>query len=350
MGSSDKQITINITTGTFMRAILILLLLSLLYFIRDIVVLVLFSIVLASGIEPWALWFQKRKLPRILGVVLIYLISISFLAFVFYLVVPPIFSEVSKLSSSIPEYLDSAVQFKTIQNIFPELPESFSSVLLGFADSIKAFLGNLTSGFLQTATSLFGGAFSLLMILVVSFYLSVQEKGIEHFLRVVSPINKEDYVVDLWLRTRNKIGAWLKGQVLLGVLVGMLVYLGLTILGVEYALTLALVAALFELIPVFGATLAAIPAVAVALLASPTLALYVLILYIIIQQFENHLIYPLVVRKIVGVPPILVILSLVVGAKLLGFFGVLLSIPAVVLLMEIFEDMGKQKQLLKQAK
>lgn len=350
MRSSDKQISINITTGTFMRAILILLLLALLYFIRDIVVLVLFSVVLASGIEPWARWFQERKLPRILGVVLIYLAAIVLLAAVFYLVVPPIFSEISELSSSVPAYLDSAVQFKTIQNIFPELPESLSSVLLSFADTAKIFLGNLTSGFLQTATALFGGAFSLVMVIIISFYLSVQEKGIEHFLRVVSPINKEDYVIDLWLRTRTKIGAWLKGQVLLGVLVGVLVYLGLTILGVEYALTLALLAALFELIPVFGATLSAIPAIAVAFLSSPTLALYVLILYVIIQQFENHLIYPLVVRKIVGVPPILVILSLIVGAKLLGFFGVLLSIPAVVLLMEIFEDMGKQKQLLKQAK
>lgn len=348
MASDDKQVIINITTGTFLRAILVILLLFLLYFIKDIVLLVLFSVVLASGIEPWAHWFQKRKLSRIFGVILIYLIAILLMVAVFYLVVPPIFSEVSELSVSIPQYLDSAVQFKAIQGIFPELPESLSKVILSFADSAKVFLGNLTSGFVQTATSLFGGAFSLVMVLIISFYLSVQEKGIEHFLRVVSPINREDYVIDLWLRTRNKIGAWLKGQVLLGVLVGVLVYLGLTILGVEYALTLALLAALFELIPVFGATLAAIPAVAVAFLTSPTLALYVLILYVIIQQFENHLIYPLVVRKIVGVPPILVILSLIVGAKLAGFFGVLLSIPAVVLLMEIFEDMGKKKELLKQ--
>jgi len=120
--------------------------------------------------------------------------------------------------------------------------------------------------------------------------------------------------------------------------------MGLTILQVEYALTFALLAALFELIPIFGPILAAVPPVMVALLQSPLLAGEVAILYIIIQQFENHLIYPLVVTKIVGVPPMIVILSLIIGAQVGGFFGIILAIPLATLVIEVLEDVDIRKK------
>ena len=113
---------------------------------------------------------------------------------------------------------------------------------------------------------------------------------------------------------------------------------------VEYALTFALLAAIFELIPIFGPILSAIPPVMVALIQSPTLALEVGILYIIIQQFENHLIYPLVVRKIVGVPSIMVILALVIGAQIGGFFGLLLAIPLAAVVIEVLDDLNYHKK------
>jgi predicted PurR-regulated permease PerM len=184
---------------------------------------------------------------------------------------------------------------------------------------------------------------SFILIIIISFYLSVQRNGLENFLKIITPVEYEDYILDLWKRSRRKIGRWIQGQILLGILVGVLVFLGLTILGVEYALTFALLAAVFELIPIFGPILASIPPIAVAFLQSPTLALAVLALFVIIQQFENHLIYPLVVRKIVGVPPILVILSLIIGVKIGGFFGILLAIPAVTVAMEFFNDMAAKK-------
>ena len=163
---------------------------------------------------------------------------------------------------------------------------------------------------------------------------------------VYEPIKHEKYIIGLWKRSQIKIGRWMQGQLLLGLLVGILVYLGLTILGIKNALAFVVLAALFELIPIFGPILAAIPAVAFGFLDSFTTGLMVTGFYVIIQQFENHLIYPLVVRKVVGVSPIVVIISLIIGAKFAGFLGIILAIPVATALMEFASDIQKEKEAL----
>jgi predicted PurR-regulated permease PerM len=204
---------------------------------------------------------------------------------------------------------------------------------------MKGLLSEFSGDTIGTATAVFGGLLSFIMILVFSFYFAIQERGIEDFLRVVTPKEHEPYVLGLWDRSKKKIGLWLQGQLLLGVIVGVLVFLLLSILGVKHALVLAVVAAVFELIPVFGPTLAAAPAVMVAFVdGGVTLGLLVIGAYVIIQQFENHLIYPLVVTKVVGVPPLLVILALIIGGKLAGFLGIVLSAPIAAILQEVFND------------
>lgn len=343
--SENKQTIINISTGTLMKIVLVGGLIVFLYLIRDVIGVILFSVVVASGVDPAAKWFQKYRIPRVLAVIFVYLIAFSILGILFYLVVPPIFNELSSLADNIPNYLEKPFEISTIHQFLPEVPESISQLLLGFAENARVFIEKLASGFFQATTMIFGGALSFILIIVLSFYLSVQEKGIEKFLRIIVPLPQENYVIDLWQRASNKIGAWLKGQILLGLLVGVFVFLGLTILRIPYAITFALLAAMFELIPIFGPILSAIPPVGIAFLQSPALALAVIILYVIIQQFENHLIYPLVVRKVVGIPPILVILALVIGGELGGFFGLLLAVPVAAVLVEILNDIEKKKRI-----
>ncbi|TSC68058.1 MAG: hypothetical protein G01um101472_175 [Parcubacteria group bacterium Gr01-1014_72] len=193
-------------------------------------------------------------------------------------------------------------------------------------------------------STIFGGVLSFVLIIVLSFYLAVQEDGVTNFLRIVAPIQHQRYIIDLWKRSQRKIGLWLQGQLLLGLIVGILVYLGLTVLGIKNALLLAILAGFFEIIPVFGPILASIPGIIIGFAdGGVTSGFLVIGLYLIIQQFENHLIYPLVVRKVVGVSPILVILGLVVGGKLAGFLGILLSVPIAAALMEYFSDVQRSK-------
>ena len=140
----------------------------------------------------------------------------------------------------------------------------------------------------------------------------------------------------------------MQGQMILALIMGVLVYLGLTILGVKHALLLSIIAAVFEIIPVFGPTLAAVPAVIIGFVdGGATLGFLTVALYAIVQQFENHLIYPLVVTRVVGVPALLVILALIVGAKLAGFLGILLSVPAAATIQELVKDIGKRRSFAK---
>jgi predicted PurR-regulated permease PerM len=204
----------------------------------------------------------------------------------------------------------------------------------------------------QSVSVFFGGFLSFILIIVLSFYLAAQEKGIENFLRLISPVKSRSYVVSLWKRSQEKIGLWFQGQMLLGVLVGVLAFLGLTVLGIPSALFLAFIMMIFEIIPVFGPILAAVPGVAVAItegirVADPglTAGLIVATFYFIIQQFESHLIYPLVVRKVIGIDPVLVILALVIGAKMAGFLGILISVPITAIIMEFLNDIAKERKI-----
>ncbi len=340
-----EKVTIEITTGTIFRAILLVLLLVFLYLLRDILAVFLLAVVVASAIEPMAHWGSQRRIPRVLMVIAIYLAAFGFLSLSFYIIVPTLLTEFLDFVHRVPSGWVTATDVQTLFGLAPNLPETLSNALTQLVIGLQGYLEKFTAGFFHATAAIFGGAFSLVLVVIISFYLSVQEHGIEKFLQLVTPRQYEKYILDLWMRSRIKIGRWLQGQILLGVLVGVLVFLGLTILGVKYALMLAILAAILELLPMFGPIIAALPAIAIAFLESPSLALMVVGLYVIIQQFENHLIYPVVVRKIVGVPSILVIVSMVVGWTLGGFWGILLAIPIAAVMTEFLNDVAAKKQL-----
>jgi predicted PurR-regulated permease PerM len=163
-------------------------------------------------------------------------------------------------------------------------------------------------------------------------------------LKIVAPVRHESYVLDLWKRSQRKIGQWMQGQLLLSLIVGLLTYIGLTILGVRDTLVLSLFIAVCEFVPLFGPILGAVPAVLFSYLDSGfTLALLVAGMYLVIHQLENQLIYPLVVRKIVGINPIIVIVSLIAGYELLGFLGMVIAVPLATIGMEYLRDVERGK-------
>jgi len=252
--------TIEISTSTIFRIVFIALVLIFLYAIRDILVLIFFALIIASAVDLPARRLDKLKIPRLVSVLLIYLV----------------------------------------------------------------------------------GLFSVIIVIVISFYLAVQKNGIQHLLKGVTPKEHEPYVLDLWARAQKKMGHWLQGQLFLAIVVGVLVYIGLSLLNIRFALLLAIIAGIFELVPYIGPVLAGVPAVILALFQAPILALWVLILYFVVQQLENYLLVPLVMKKVVGLNPVVVIIALLVGGKLLGILGILLAVPAAAVLAEFFKDFKRK--------
>jgi predicted PurR-regulated permease PerM len=352
MDRLDRQLHISITAGTVVKTLFILAIAWAAVELRWVILDVLVAIVLASAIEPGVKKLARLHFPRVLSVVTIYLLLFITFFVIFYFFFPYVLEDFATFISQLPTYLEAFSrvgafdQYANIIGVPAPSELSVNDIMGGVKDSINVS-GTYTNAF-ASAAHVFGGFFSFVIIIVFSFYFAVLETGVDDFLRIIVPKKKQQYVLGLWKRSQHKIGLWMQGQLLLAALIGIFVFLGLEILGIRHAAILAIIAGVFEIIPVFGPTLAAVPAVILAFVNGGTLmgahisggvmGLVVIGLYVILQQFENHLIYPLVVTRVVGVPPLLVILALIVGAQLAGFLGIILAVPLAAVLQELARD------------
>lgn len=336
--------TINIASSTILRIVFIILILIFLYLIRDVIVIFIFALIIASAIAPAVNLLEKIKIPRILGALIVYIVVIGVLGFLISLIVPSVAKDIKDLSSNLPNYIESlSAKFESIQRAsskYQEIINQFQKFLAGIGDLLRQSASNLFSA----AINIFGGIFSFLVVLVISFYLSVQKKGVQHVLTSIVPHEHRDYILNLWERSQRKLGRWLQGQLFLGIIVGVLVYIGLSLLNVKFALLLAVLAGILEIFPYIGPVIAAIPAIILGFLQAPILGLWVLILYIVIQQLENYLIVPLVIGKIVKLNPVAVILALLIGGRLGGIPGMILAVPITAVVAEFLRDLIKRKK------
>ena len=350
---NTKNLKVSISTDTIVRVLITVGLVFLTIKLFNIVLIVLTSIVVASFIERAVGKMKKYIKNRVFAVFIIYVVTFSILIGLSSVFIPVFLEEMSALVSSLSQYIPDGSILNTFQ------PDTISGAK-GIVNTISSHgsIGDLINSTQNLASSLSGGLFNvfsqvfgsllnLILIVIISFYLSIKEKGIENFLRVIIPDESEEYIIDLWQRTEHKIGLWMQGQMLIGLIIGILTYLGLTILGVKYSLVLAIITGIFEVIP-FGIYLAVVPAIMFSYLdGGITLCLLTIALYFILHQFEAYLIYPLVIKKVIGISPLVVILSILIGLELAGIWGVILAIPFAVCLFEFLDDLEKKKILAK---
>jgi predicted PurR-regulated permease PerM len=340
---------ISIQSSTFIRAIIVFALAYAVWHLRELVLLVLTAVVIASAIEPGVVYFERHRIPRVLAVLGMYAAVFGALFGIVYFFLPPILADLQGLLSRVPQYLNAL----NLPGPFSDMSQFLSSaesstgsesVLNSIFTFQSAFTGSSEAAF-KLMAAFFGGIISFTLLVVLSFYLSVQDKGVEDFLRIITPAKREAYVVSLWLRAQRKIGQWMQGQMLSSLIGGVLAYVGLLFLGVPYALVLALFTAAMMLVPIFGSFLSALAAITLGFsVGGMSLAFMVAILYLVINQLESHVIHPLVVNKVVGIPPLLVILAIIAGYELAGFLGVLIAIPVAAALREFLNDYDKGKR------
>lgn len=347
MRKDIERLSISISTGTIVRVILAGFLVMALAKLWSLLLILLTSIVIASFVEGGVKRMKGYNVGRILAVVLIYVAIVGVIAGIVYLFIPLLLSELKNIIDIISKYLPANANIidtsslKDANTVFKSLAQSDS--LVQATSSLKTVLAKTSGGVFDFMSSLFGGIINFVLIFVISFYLSIQEKGIQKFLRIVTPDKHEAYVIDLWERSQRKIGLWIRGQMLLGVVIAVIIYIGLMIMGLPSALVLALIAGFSELIP-FGIILATVPAVSFAYVdGGLSLALMVTGFYIIVQQLETYVIQPIVVKRVIGVSPLVVILSILAGAKLAGFWGLILAVPVAVALLEYMDDIERRK-------
>ena len=337
------HIHIEINASTIVRAILIVLFFVFLYILKDVLIIFLFAIIIASAISPFANWLDEKKFPRLLGVLLLFLVVLVLVVGVLSLIIPYVSQDINQLVTTLPQFVAKvSTSLEKVQEGSPQYLD-FLSEIQNILQSFSDYLQQSSQSILGLIISIFGGVMSAIAILIISFYLSVTKKGIENFLGSVVPEKYESYAIDLWKRAEFKVGLWLQGQLLLGLIMGLLVYVGLSLMGIKFALILGFLAAILEIVPMVGPVLAAIPAIFLAFLLSPALGLWVIVFYVVVQQLENHLLVPVVLGKTVGLNPVVVIIALLVGQQLAGIPGMILSVPVATIIVEMMDDFAKHK-------
>ncbi len=341
---ADSHTHIEISSTSILKTILLILFFFFLYLLRGILVVFLFAIIIASAISPFANWLEKKGLPRLLAVILLYLIIFGLIIFILSQVIPFASEDLSQLTVVFPKIIEKVSS--SLENVQRGVSGYFDFVgeIQNILETFSSYLQQVSQSALNLVISIFGGVFSFIAIIIISFYLSVMKNGIESFLASVVPHKYEDYAISLWKRAEIKVGRWLQGQLLLGLIVGLIVYIGLSLMGIRFALILGLMAMVLEIVPVAGPILAAIPAVFLAFLQSPSMGLWVIVFYVAVQQLENHVLVPLVLGKTIGLNPVVVIMALLIGGKLSGIIGAILAVPIATVIVEVFDDLAKHKE------
>ncbi|MFT7016339.1 MAG: putative PurR-regulated permease PerM [Candidatus Paceibacteria bacterium] len=306
-----------------------------LWTIGDFLLVLGAALIVSTFIEDFVIRGQKYKIPRVVSVLLFYVLAIFVFGVVFIFILPILGSEIISLAQVYPE-IQSFIETNTIFTQFNSDVE-ITNILAQFQD--EAFRSQFTDG----ALNFFGGLLNLMIIFVVSFYLSVNHNGIDHMLRICTPMKYEDTVISIWHRVQRKVGSWFRGQLIISLILTVLTYAGLALFGIPYAFLLALLAGVFGLVP-YGILLALIPAAVFGFgHGGIWMSLGVIAFYLILQQVLDLGLQPLIVKKLTGVPSLVVIISVIIGAKLFGFYGLILAMPLALFMMEIIAESEKQK-------
>lgn len=340
-------------TSIAKATILILSLFFLANFIDDtgsILMVFFVSIIFAAALDPTVDRLESYKIPRAISVLFIYTIMIGLMVFFFSQLVPLVARQLVELARTMTNLLAefdtknlpfSEFTTPAVEDFLTELDLALiTDNLLNFSDQLKGLAGNT----FDAIKGLFNGVFNFILVLIFTFFLTVDERGVDDFFISLFPSKHGKYIVHKLNEIKSKIGDWLRGQIILMTIIFVFSLVGFMILGVDYALTLAMIAGLAEIIPVVGPFIAAVPALLVAFNQSYWLVLWVGFFIVLLQQLEQQLVVPLVMKKAVGLSPIIVILAMLIGFNQLNVVGAIIAIPVTTILSIFVTEYATKKK------
>lgn len=306
-----------------------------LWSVRGFLLMLVVALVISTFIEDFVIRFEKYKIPRVASVLIFYTLMILIFFGIILFMIPVIGNEVGILSQYYPE-INQFINIDFLSGQFEEV-----SSLRDFLDKIKE---TPVQKLFVSLGSVFGGILNLIIVFIVSFYLSMQDHGLDRLIKIFTPKHYEKSVVRVWKNTQKKIGGWFRGQLIIAVLLIVITYIGLSLIGIPYALLLSLLAGLFGLVP-YGIFIAILPAIGLGFIYGGwKAALIVLIFYVLVQQVLDYGIQPFIFKKMTGIPSLLVILSVIAGAKLFGVAGLIIAIPSALFVLEIVAEIERHRE------
>jgi predicted PurR-regulated permease PerM len=309
--------------------------LAFLFHILPILILLFLSFIIMVALNPGVNFFQKKlRLPRALSTLVVYALVIAGFALMLNFLLPPLITELFAL-------------FKLIN--IPVLQDTISDVSLTMAEfsALVERVGSSVTVLVSIVSSTFSGVFTFFTLVIISFYL-IQDrphlyKKAAWFTRQPEHLEQIKSFIDL---IEVQLGGWVRGQIILMILIGFATYIGLAVMGVPYALPLALLAGLLEILPNLGPTIAAVPAIIITYLAlGPIMAVIVTVFYFLIQILENNVIVPKILKDNVDVNPLIGIVTILIGVQVAGLIGAILAVPTYLILRTIYGVWFKRQVL-----
>lgn len=319
----------------------VILLFWLLYQFSEVVFILFVATVLGTAIRPGVEWLNRRGLPRSLGVVLIYLLILALVVGIILLVVPLIANQATAIAIDIPNYYGNfrIMLFRSpsqiLQRIATQLPADLSFLIRQQAP--KGITLDRVAQSLVYANLLLRGILTLAAIFLLGFYWTMESERITRSLLLWLPMTRRDDIRDLIGQIESKVGGFVTGQAIMCASIGVMALIAYLLIGLPYALVLAVIAGVLEAVPIFGPILGAIPALLIAVSLSPTKAIWVVASTAVIQLLENHILVPRVMNRSVGVNPVVTLLAFAAFTSLLGLPGALLAVPMAAIIQLIID-------------
>jgi len=334
---SDEKI-LDISWKTIFKISVVVICLYLLYSIKDIFVWFIFALTISVLFNPLINFLQKRKIPRFLAGIFVYFGVFAFFSFLIYLMVPLFNSEIHQFINLFPEYFEKISP--PLRGIGLQAFENINSFMQSLGDALQKMADNI----FNVLFAIFGGFSSFFFVVSIAFFMSLEEKAVERMLTLLFPKKYEAYVLSLWDRCERKIAGWFGARVLASLFVGLFSYLALLIFNAKYPALLGLFAGVFNFIPYVGPLITGILFFVIIAPVEMLRAVFAVVAFVIIQQIENNIISPFLMKKIINISPALVLISLIVGVKLWGILGALLAIPLFGISFEFFKEFLEEKR------
>jgi predicted PurR-regulated permease PerM len=319
------------------------ILLAVLWAAREALMLVYVSALIAMGLSPLVKWIERpradngrRRVPRWLAILAIYAVLVAVVVLIGLMVIPPLVAQAESLWAKLPAEFNRLQTFLIRHRLMTHrvtLEEAVQSAPSGSG-------GNAVGTVLVAISSLIGGMFAIITILILTFYLLIEANAMFEYLVRFVPAGRRGDVAMVARQAVTKVSAWLRAQFVLAGVMGVFSAIGLGLMGVPYFYVIALIAAIGETIPIVGPVIGGVTAVAVAITVSPKLALMVGGYFLVLHQLEANILVPKIMERSVGVSPVAVLVALLVGGALWGLVGAILAIPTAALLSVIIEELA----------
>lgn len=337
---SKEGYNLDISWTTILRMAVVLISLYFLFLLQDLVIWVIFALIISILFEPAINYLRKKRIPRTLGAIIMYLGTFGILSLIIYFTIPTFLKEIKDFTQYFPRY-------------FNRLSGALSGLGFEAFKNFESFLGVINNTLQQAASSVFSGLFAIfggisstIFTLSLAFFLSLEERPAKKTLQLAFPKEYEDFIMDLWNKCRKKVTVWFGIRLLASLFVAILSYGAFLLFNVEYPLSLALLAGVLEIIPVLGPMITAVIAFMLVSLDSFVKALLVVLFLMVIQEIEGHILTPVLSKKIMDLPPALIVIALTIGAKLWGLMGAILAIPLLGILFEFMRNfLAKRKEI-----